>query len=122
MKCSICGGPLKRNGQGRPRKRCEKCSPPRGKAAALVALKPRPTDSVREATLAQLTEAGREDTTLGKTALALATRIDSNLDPGSALAALAKQLESTLESATKGANAVASPMDELRARRAAKHA
>ncbi len=122
MKCSKCGGPLQRNGQGRPRKRCEKCAPPRGKAAAIVALNTTPADSVRDATLAQLVEAGREDTTLGVTALALAGRIDSGQDSGSALAALAKQLESTLESATKGANVVASPMDELRARRAAKHA
>ena len=121
MKCSKCGGPLQRNGQGRPRKRCEKCAPPRGKAA-LVALTPQPRESVRDATLAQLTEAEREGTTLGVTALALAGRIDSGQDSGSALAALAKQLESTLESATKGANVVASPMDELRARRAAKHA
>ena len=121
MKCSQCGGPLQRNGQGRPRKRCEKCAPPRGKAA-LVALNPRPSESVRDATLEQLTEAGRVGTTLGRTALALAARIDANQDSGGALASLAKQLEATLESATKGAKSVASPMDELRARRADKHA
>jgi ubiquinone biosynthesis protein COQ9 len=88
----------------------------------LVAIEPRPGGEVFTAALEQLTEAGRESTTLGKMALALAARLDANQDSGGAMASMAKQLEATLESATKGANVVASPMDELRARRAAKHA
>jgi hypothetical protein len=59
---------------------------------------------------------------LGQAALVLAARIDANQDSGGAIAAMAKQLASTLSAATAGANVVASPVDELRARRAAKRA
>ena len=75
-----------------------------------------------ERTRLALTEAGRLDTYLGGAALTLAERIDSGQDAGSSLSALVKQYMATMDDATKGAQVVASPMDELRARRAAKHA
>lgn len=123
--CADCGGPLPvQPGRGRRRTMCEKCSPPRRRGAA-----PRPKvvdfpiteGGAYEATRERLLEADRINTPLGKIALGLAQRFDAAVDSGSGFAALAKQLEATLESATRGADVVASPMDELRARRAAKH-
>lgn len=80
---------------------------------------------VAAATHAALTEAERLDTPLGAAALALASRLDQpGTDTGSAVAALARQLEITLESATRGAGSASAPdrlRDELAARRA-KHA
>ena len=104
---------------------CETCSPPRRRGAAprpKVVKMPVTDGGAYEATRQRLVDADRMDTPLGKIALGLATRFDAAIDSGSGFAALAKQLEATLDSATKGAQVVASPMDELRARRAAKHA
>ena len=121
MKCSKCGGPLPRKGAGRPRKRCETCAPPRRKAQITVIV-PDSGGSVYTATRDELSAAGREATPLGQAALVLAARIDANQDAGAAIAAMTKQLGATLCEATAGANVVASPVDELRARRAAKRA
>ena len=88
----------------------------------LVTFTAKPGGNVHSATLDVLTEAGRVETPLGQAALVLAARIDANQDSGGAIAAMAKQLASTLSAATAGANVVASPVDELRARRAAKRA
>lgn len=80
---------------------------------------------VATATRAALADAERVDTPLGAAALALASRLDQpGTDTGSAVAALARQLELTLESATRGAGSASAPdqlRDELAARRA-KHA
>ena len=121
MTCAKCGGPLPKRGQGRPRKHCETCAPPRGKPR-LVVITPDTGTSVYTATRQKLAEADRESTPLGQAALVLAARIDANQDAGAAIAAMAKQLAATLGEATAGANVVASPVDELRARRAAKRA
>lgn len=75
--------------------------------------------SCRAATLAELSSAGCADTAIGQAALALAARIDKNLDTGSSLATAVKQLAASLAEATKGA-AAASVADQLRARRDAK--
>ena len=78
---------------------------------------------VETATLKALVEAGRLDSPLGAAAMMLARRMDSpGLDTGSAVAAVARQLEATLASATRGASAATAPQtlqDELAARRAA---
>lgn len=72
-----------------------------------------------------LEEVDRQDSPLGAAAMALAMRLDQpGTDTGSALAAVARQLEATLESATRGAGSASAPdqlRDELAARRA-KHA
>lgn len=78
--------------------------------------------TVYDATLAELTAAGRVTTTLGAKALALAARIDAGADTGSALAAMVKQHDVTMAEAVKGAQVTASPLDELRRRRDAKRA
>lgn len=74
------------------------------------------------ATRAELEDAGRSTTSLGAKALALAARIDAQVDTGSALAALVRQHDLTMAEAVKGAHAKASMLDELRARRDRKHA
>lgn len=69
-----------------------------------------------------LADADRLNTPMGKVTLGLAARFDAAVDSGSGFAALAKQFQVSLDAAMQGANVVASPVDELRARRAAKHA
>lgn len=72
---------------------------------------------VEAETRRHLAEVDREASVLGQAALALARRLDYGRDTGTALASLAKQLEATLGSATKGVASAADPLDELRARR-----
>lgn len=78
---------------------------------------------VTSATMAALTEADRVTHPLGAAALALAYRMDHpGIDTGSAVAAIARQLEATLTSALRGSDAASKPQvlqDELAARRAA---
>lgn len=75
---------------------------------------------IEAATLEELTAVGRDGSPLGRTALALARKLDAGRDTGAAMASLAKQLEATLGSATEGVTAAADPLDELRSRRDAK--
>lgn len=75
---------------------------------------------VYAATLAELSEAGRAETTLGAKCLTMAARIDARQDTGSALASLVKQHDASMVEAVKGAVIVRSALDELRARRDAK--
>ena len=70
------------------------------------------------ATRSELEEAGRAETALGQAALALAARIESGADTGSAVASLTREGRATLEAATANAARAASPLDELRSRRA----
>lgn len=77
--------------------------------------------SVRTATLEELTAVNRQDTPLGRAALVLAGRLDNAKDDaGSAVAALAKELRSTLDAALKNATTKADPLDELREKREAR--
>ena len=75
--------------------------------------------TVTDATRSELEAAGRQDTALGRSALALAARIDTGLDTGSALASAVRGLTETMAAALKGAEP-ASSLDELKARRRAK--
>lgn len=75
---------------------------------------------VTAATKAQLDAVGRADTHLGAVALALAERIDQNVDVGSAMAAMARELRMTMAELLQSAPALADPVDELRARRKAR--
>ena len=91
--------------------------------ATPAAPEPETAGAVERATTVALVEADRIDSPLGQVALALARRIDQpGIDTGSAVAALARQLEATLTAATRGAVAATSPQqlrDELAQRRAA---
>ena len=73
------------------------------------------TSSVEDATREALGAAGRLDTPLGQACLVLARRLDDpGLDTGSAVAAVAGRLESTLAAATKGAAVAATAPQRLR--------
>jgi hypothetical protein len=80
------------------------------------------SSGVAAATRVELDAAGRTDTARGQVALALAARIDSGRDTGSALAVLAKEHRAALDAAVQGAAKTASPLDELRLRREARNA
>lgn len=103
----------------------DRCRKRKGKAEAAsvtsIAVLPA-ADGVESTTRQALTDASRLDTPLGQACLVLARRLDSpGLDTGSAVAAVAKQLEAMLASATRGSGAASSPQqlqDELAARRA----
>ena len=93
-----------------------------GPGAQVVPVTPVVAGGVRDATLEELTAAGRVDTALGRSCLALAGRLDNpGMDTGSAMAAVARQLEALLREALRGAGAATAPgqlRDELAARRA----
>lgn len=79
--------------------------------------------SLYDATLAELTAAGRAESALGRSALLLARRLDGAVrEPGMGMAALAKQHEQTLAGAVRGAARAADPVDELKAARDRKRA
>ena len=73
-------------------------------------------------TARELDAADRLDTVLGQAALVLARRIESPMETGSSIASMTKQLRETLADALKGAQQVADPLDEIRARRDSKRA
>ncbi len=70
----------------------------------------------------ELEGAGRLDTALGQQALALAVKLASPFDTGSAMAAVSRELRAVREEALRGAEQTADPLDELRLRRDAKRA
>lgn len=123
--CEVCGRPTAtarhrycsdvecRRVRARQRKREQR--------GTVVELRPAdaPTEdvSVRAATLATLTDAGRDGTPLGRAALVLADRLDrATGDTGSSTAALARELRATLEDALRGAPQAADRVDEIRAK------
>lgn len=69
--------------------------------------------SVRE----ELERIGKTNTPLGAVATRLALRLDRGDDPGSAMAAMAKELRTTMAELTRTAGVAADPIDELRKRR-----
>ena len=73
--------------------------------------------TVLAATRAELVTLGKLTTPSGAAALVLAERLDAGGDPGSAMAAMAKELRATMTELGRHAPAVADPVDELRKRR-----
>lgn len=65
----------------------------------------------------ELDAIGKAETPSGAAALVLAARLDAGEDPGSAMAALAKELRATMLELTRTAPAAKDPVDELRKRR-----
>ena len=82
--------------------------------AGPVVMSPR---SVSAAVRAELARVNKSDSSLGLAALALAKRLDEGDDPGSAMAAMAKELRVVMNELLARAPAVADPVDELRKRR-----
>ena len=76
-----------------------------------------PAAGVLAATKTQLRMIGKEADPLGETALVLAARLDAGADPGSAMAAMAKELRTLLAELMAAAPAIVDPVDELRKRR-----
>ena len=79
--------------------------------------------AVADAVTAELVAAGRLETPAGQAALILARRVDmerSGLDSGSALAAVVREMRAQLDRALADGPVPDDPVDELRARRAAK--
>lgn len=75
-------------------------------------------ETVYAATRVALADAGQLHTVRGQSALVLAQRLDMPaMDTGSAVAALVKQLEATLESALAGQVEEVDELEELRRRR-----
>ena len=127
-RCEVCGGSFE--AKRRTARFCSsKCRVrahrgaqvvelPAEKPARVTAEAPMSSGSVEAAVVKQLAEVERVDTPMGQAALVLARRLDGGAaDTGSAVAALVKQLEATLEAATAGAKAEDDPVDELRKRR-----
>jgi hypothetical protein len=107
----------------------DKCRKRTKRSGADVAELPPPTAGetprlgpITTAALRELAEAGRLETSLGQTALALANRLDHGmLETGSAYASLSKEFAVKMAEATKGAAGATAPevlRDELAARRA----
>jgi hypothetical protein len=89
-----------------------------GTAVSVAEPSPATPAGVEAAITAELAAAGRTATSSGQSALALARRIDAGAgEPGSALAAMVRELRAALADAVKDGQAVANPLDELRARR-----
>jgi hypothetical protein len=115
---------------GRPRSKCEVCSPPRVRdlnrarsrreqpASPVVQAAEVPQcGPVEAATLAQLAAAGREGTPAGAVALHLARQLDSGTCAGSQSAAVADKLLKAIDVAMAGVQPEADWVDELASRR-----
>lgn len=78
--------------------------------------------SILAAVRAELEAQGQADTPAGATALALAARLDGGVgtDPGSAVAAMSKELRMLMADLSKSPVAGRDPVDELRERRRAR--
>jgi len=72
---------------------------------------------IRTAVRDELEAIGKADSPMGTVALRLASRLDAGEDPGSAMAAMAKELRTTMAELTRSAPAAADPVDELKKRR-----
>ena len=73
--------------------------------------------SVLTSVRSELEAIGKEATPMGAVALTIAARLDAGGDPGSAMAAMAKELRATMVELVRSAPALADPVDELKRRR-----
>ena len=76
--------------------------------------------SVTASTRAQLVAAGKLDCALGSAAMTYAARLDDPDTAASAVAAIGKELRSTLEELTRGVAVASDPVDDLKAKRDAR--
>lgn len=74
------------------------------------------------AVVAELTAAGRLDSSAGQAAVALARRIDDGAESSSGLASLTREMRAAMAEALSRAEATGDALDELRARREARRA
>lgn len=104
---------------GRCTKRAQRRPAGKSDPTEVVPIAPtEPAGSLTAATQATLERAGRAASATGQAALALARRIDGgHTETGSALAAMVREHRAALAEATRDAQTVSDPLDELRARR-----
>lgn len=98
---------------------------PAPKAPPKRTRKPKPADSptgTLGAVIAELTEAGRLQTSAGQAAVALASRIDAGAESSSGLAALTREMRAAMAEATANVAQAGDALDELRAKREARRA
>jgi hypothetical protein len=74
------------------------------------------------AVVAELTAAGRLNTSAGQAAVALASRIDAGAESSSGLAALTREMRAAMAEATANVAQAGDALDELRAKREARRA
>ena len=125
-KCASCGRSYQ---AARPNSKfcgdtCRKRAQRSPKQSTIQTTKTAPVsaDGLEAVAARELAAADRLDTVLGQAALVLARRIESPMETGSSIASMTKQLRETLADALKGAQQVADPLDEIRARRDSKRA
>lgn len=130
--CS-CGRPVPpQTGPGKPRTKCEVCSPSRAKGAPPRPGRPAPVAALPERELppgcaglvaetrAALLAVGKLDSPAGALAILQAGMLEDGGHTASGVAALAKQLLATMALAVGDAPVAADRLDELAARRAGK--
>ena len=123
--CDACGAPylarspLSRYCGSRCAKRAQRTGLSRSvPEPAVVAAVPSGPGAVEQATGEALRAVGRLGTPLGQVAVVLARRLDHpGADTGSALSAVARQLQVVMEAVTADVRPAVDPLDELRARR-----
>ena len=130
--CSACGSPIPpQKGGGRPRTKCETCSPPRTRDLSrraphklVVVEDPEPESpgdggvpagAVEATTRARLEKAELLDDPSAMVAVKLAQRIDrGTLDTGAGVAALVREHRAALADAMSRAKVAADPLERLR--------
>ena len=81
-----------------------------------------PDHGVTPAVIRELEAAGRADTSAGRTAIALARRLDDGAESSAGMAALTRELSARMAEATASVESEGDGIDELRARREARRA
>lgn len=116
--CEACGEPLPSSAHPKRRFCNDSCRKRRG-SAKVVAFRAggQAAGTVEQSTSAALEAAGRAGTPAGAAAMVLAVRIDLNADTGSAMAAMVKELRSTMADALAGVPEEPDKVDEIRAQR-----
>jgi hypothetical protein len=118
MATCVCGREIIQPVTGRPRKRCDRCSPKQDTASRLApvaalpaVLKARSGRSLAKRTLAELEAAGRLETSQGEAALSLAELFDAGGYTAQGAAALVKAHREALDLALAGAGSDADVID-----------
>lgn len=120
--CVRCGKPFEAKRStakycGSTCRSLESTDPGGGSVVDLPPSEPSP-ESTYAVTRAELEKHERLMTPQGMAALVIARKLDDGSDSGSAIAALAKQLASTMDLALAGVRVADDPLDELAVRRA----
>lgn len=114
VSCAACGRPYEAK-TSRARYCSETCKKRGQRRATDAPVEPSP--SLVDATRLELDAAGLLDTRMGQQAMALAAKVASGYDTGSALAAASKELDRLIDKAMASTAKTVSRVDEMKARR-----